>query len=107
MPEQQCSDRKFALLEHDWTTLETSQVQEPHRGRSHTQKRLSWSSVDSGAGHGSEALDKRKRQHGARWNTAELEGMVKDMLEPPSDEDEGSGATVNDPVDSGTHYGGC
>jgi hypothetical protein len=39
---------------------------------------------------------KRKIQHGARWNTAELEGMLKDMLEPPYEEDEASGATVDE-----------
>ncbi|RDJ99289.1 hypothetical protein [Paraburkholderia lacunae] len=39
---------------------------------------------------------KRKRQHGAPWNTPELEAMLDDMLEPPGDEDGGSGATVNE-----------
>jgi hypothetical protein len=38
---------------------------------------------------------KRKTQHGAPWDTPELEAMLDDMLVPPSDEDGGSGATVD------------
>jgi hypothetical protein len=37
---------------------------------------------------------KRKKQHGAPWDTPELAAMLKDMLEPPGNEDEGPGATV-------------
>jgi hypothetical protein len=39
---------------------------------------------------------KRKTQHGAPWNTAELRAMLDDMLQPPSDEDGGSGAIVSE-----------
>ena len=30
---------------------------------------------------------KRKKQHGAPWDTPELKAMLEDMLEPPGDED--------------------
>ncbi|KAA0996072.1 hypothetical protein FVF58_50740 [Paraburkholderia panacisoli] len=39
---------------------------------------------------------RRKAQHGAPWDTPELEAMHDDMLVPPSDEDGGSGATVDE-----------
>jgi hypothetical protein len=39
---------------------------------------------------------KRKKQHGAPWDTPELAAMLKDMLEPPDNEDEGLGATVDE-----------
>lgn len=38
---------------------------------------------------------KKKKQHGASWDTPELEAMLKDMLEPPSD-DEGLGAAADE-----------
>lgn len=31
---------------------------------------------------------KKKKQHGAPWDTPELAAMLRDMLEPPGDEDE-------------------
>ena len=39
---------------------------------------------------------KRKKQHGEPWDTPELAAMLQDMLEPPSDDDEGLGATANE-----------
>jgi hypothetical protein len=39
---------------------------------------------------------KRKKQHGAPWETPELEAMLEDMLAPPSNEDAGLGATVDE-----------
>jgi hypothetical protein len=38
---------------------------------------------------------KKKKQHGEPWNTPELTAMLKDMLEPPSD-DEGFGDTADE-----------
>jgi hypothetical protein len=35
---------------------------------------------------------KRKKQHGMPWDTPELAAMLRDMLDPPSNDDEGSGA---------------
>jgi hypothetical protein len=35
---------------------------------------------------------KQKKQHGAPWDTPELAAMIGDMLEPPDNYDEGSGA---------------
>lgn len=32
---------------------------------------------------------RKKKQHGEPWDTPELAAMLKDMLEPPSDDDEG------------------
>lgn len=34
---------------------------------------------------------KQKKQHGAPWDTPELSAMLRDMLEPPGDDDEESG----------------
>lgn len=39
---------------------------------------------------------KTKKQHGAPWDTPELEAMLKDMLEPPGDDDEGPGAVADE-----------
>jgi len=39
---------------------------------------------------------KRKKQHGAPWDTPELETMLEDMLQPPSNEDGEPGATVDE-----------
>ena len=39
---------------------------------------------------------KRKKQHGAPWDTPELDTMLEDMLEPPGNEDEEPGATVDE-----------
>ena len=39
---------------------------------------------------------KRKKQHGEPWDTPELAAMLKDMLEPPGDDDEGLDATDAD-----------
>jgi hypothetical protein len=39
---------------------------------------------------------KRKKQHGAPWDTPELTAMLEDMLAPPGNEDGGLGATVDE-----------
>ena len=39
---------------------------------------------------------KKKEQHGAPWDTPELEAMLRDMLQPPSDDDGGLGSTVDE-----------
>jgi hypothetical protein len=39
---------------------------------------------------------KRKNQQGAKWDTPELQAMLKDMLQPPGAEDGGLGATVDE-----------
>ncbi|MES2070837.1 MAG: hypothetical protein V4488_10850 [Pseudomonadota bacterium] len=39
---------------------------------------------------------KQKKQHGEPWDTLELAAMIKDMLEPPSYDDEGQGAAADD-----------
>jgi hypothetical protein len=39
---------------------------------------------------------KKKEQHGAPWDTPELAAMLRDMLEPPADDDGGPGATVDE-----------
>jgi hypothetical protein len=39
---------------------------------------------------------KKKEQHGALWDTPELEAMLRDMLEPPSDDDGGPSSTVDE-----------
>src|ERR1700684_1838249 len=39
---------------------------------------------------------KKKKQHGAPWDTPELEAMLRDMLEPPSDDDGELGSTVDE-----------
>jgi len=39
---------------------------------------------------------KKKKQHGEPWDTPELAAMLKDMLEPPGDDDEGLDATDAD-----------
>ncbi|MFC3109032.1 hypothetical protein ACFQAT_09520 [Undibacterium arcticum] len=39
---------------------------------------------------------KKKKQHGEPWDTPELAAMLKDMLEPPSDDDEGLGASADE-----------
>jgi len=39
---------------------------------------------------------KKKEQHGAPWDTPELVAMLRDMLEPPADDDGGPGATVDE-----------
>jgi hypothetical protein len=38
---------------------------------------------------------RKKKRHGAPWDTPELEAMLKDMLEPPSD-DESLGAAADE-----------
>jgi hypothetical protein len=40
---------------------------------------------------------KKKKQHGEPWDTPELTAMLKDMLEPPSD-DEGLGDTADETI---------
>lgn len=35
---------------------------------------------------------KKQKQHGAPWDTPELDAMLKDMLEPPSDDEESGAA---------------
>lgn len=39
---------------------------------------------------------KRQKQRGAPWDTAELAAMLRDMLEPPGDEDAESGEIVEE-----------
>lgn len=39
---------------------------------------------------------KRKKQHGARWDTPELGAMLQDMLEPPGNDDGGCDAAVDE-----------
>lgn len=39
---------------------------------------------------------KKKKQHGEPWDTLELAAMLKDMLEPPGDDDEELDATTAD-----------
>ncbi|MGF6722948.1 hypothetical protein P3T43_002300 [Paraburkholderia sp. GAS41] len=39
---------------------------------------------------------KRKKQQGALWDTPELEAMLRDMLEPPGNDDGGLGTTVDE-----------
>ena len=39
---------------------------------------------------------KKKTQHGEPWDTPELAAMLKDMLEPPGEEDEGPGTTTDE-----------
>lgn len=39
---------------------------------------------------------KQRKQHGAPWDTPELAAMLKDMLEPPLDEDGESGEMVEE-----------
>ena len=39
---------------------------------------------------------KQKKQHGAPWDTPELEAMLADMLVPPSNDDEELGATADE-----------
>ncbi|MGH8832796.1 MAG: hypothetical protein ACREXV_17170 [Polaromonas sp.] len=41
---------------------------------------------------------KVKKRHGEPWDTPELDAMLKDMLEPPGDDEEegGPGATVDE-----------
>jgi Spy/CpxP family protein refolding chaperone len=39
---------------------------------------------------------KQQRQHGQPVNDTELDAMLKDMLEPPGDDDEGAGAATDD-----------
>ena len=39
---------------------------------------------------------KKRKQQGARWNTAELAAMLRDMLEPPGTDEEGLDATVDE-----------
>ena len=39
---------------------------------------------------------KRKTQLGAPWDTPELRAMLRDMLEPPGNDDEGLGATADE-----------
>jgi len=42
---------------------------------------------------------KRQKQHGAPWDTPELAAMLEDMLEPPSNEDGGLGATGDETME--------
>ena len=39
---------------------------------------------------------KKKKQRGEPWDTPELAAMLKDMLEPPSDDDEGLDAVADE-----------
>ncbi|WP_035546114.1 hypothetical protein [Burkholderia sp. 9120] len=39
---------------------------------------------------------KKKEQHGESWDTPELAAMLRDMLEPPGDDDGGPGAAVGE-----------
>ncbi|HMA09134.1 MAG TPA: hypothetical protein VKP68_14770 [Ramlibacter sp.] len=39
---------------------------------------------------------KKKRQLGEPWDTPELEAMLRDMLEPPDDDEEGLGETADE-----------
>jgi len=39
---------------------------------------------------------KQKKQHGAPWDTPELAAMIGDMLEPPGEDDEGSGSAADE-----------
>ncbi len=39
---------------------------------------------------------KQKKQHGAPWDTPELEAMLADMLVPPSNDDEELGAAADE-----------
>ncbi|MGF6757167.1 hypothetical protein [Paraburkholderia sp. GAS334] len=39
---------------------------------------------------------KKKKQHGAPWDTPELEAMLRDMLEPPGDDVDESDATADE-----------
>lgn len=39
---------------------------------------------------------KRQKQRGAPWDTPELEAMLRDMLEPPGDDDGDAGETVDE-----------
>lgn len=41
---------------------------------------------------------KKKKQHGEPWDTPELTAMLKDMLEPPSDDDEGLGDMADETI---------
>lgn len=45
---------------------------------------------------------KKKKQHGKPWDTPELTAMLKDMLEPPRNEDREPGATAIDETISAT-----
>jgi hypothetical protein len=39
---------------------------------------------------------RKKQQHGAPWDTPELAAMLKDMLEPPGNEERGPDATIDE-----------
>ena len=39
---------------------------------------------------------KKRRQHGEPWDTPELEAMLRDMLEPPGDDEEEFGETADE-----------
>lgn len=39
---------------------------------------------------------KKKKQQGKPWDTPELKAMLKDMLEPPSDDDDGLGVSADE-----------
>jgi hypothetical protein len=39
---------------------------------------------------------KMKNRHGAQWDTPELAAMLRDMMEPPSNDDEGLGAATDE-----------
>jgi hypothetical protein len=39
---------------------------------------------------------KGKKQRGEPWNTPELDAMLKDMLEPPNEEDNNLGSTFDE-----------
>jgi hypothetical protein len=39
---------------------------------------------------------KRQKQHSAPWDTPELDAMLTDMLAPPVDDDEASGAALDE-----------
>ena len=39
---------------------------------------------------------KQKKQHGAPWDTPELSAMLRDMLEPPGNDEEESGSVADE-----------
>lgn len=41
---------------------------------------------------------KRQKQHGVPWDTPELAAMLRDMLEPPGNDDGGPSATVEETI---------
>jgi hypothetical protein len=41
---------------------------------------------------------KKKKQHEKLWDTPELAAMLKDMLDPPSDDEEGLGTIADETI---------